>query len=538
MIKNKIIWFTLFYLFCGLYETTSAQDNNIISCKISYISKENIYVDKGKDSGLSIGDTLKVKREDKIIANLKILYVAEHSASCSVLFQNENLRIGDRAECLLKTELTKKSELTVEPTKRPAQEYSRKKESSKPFARVNGGLSLLWLRYKDQSGNNLNFDQPTIQFNLRAKELWGKKYYFIIKMRIRNDERTRSYSTGVKEKEWRNRIYSFYFSYEDEHAPINFRIGRILTPNLRGIGYLDGLYLQHNINQDLNWGVYAGLQSSWQFATSEDSLKKYGLFVSYKSGDFDSNRFTGTIAYNAVYHERTVSRENLYVQSSFNSNNRLSIYQSMEVDINSSWRKEKENQYISLTSFYLSARYKFSDVVRSGISYDNRKNFYRYETREIPEDFYDLAFRHGLSADLSLTFPQDYSTSIYIGAKKREGDSETTYVSRLSLKRRNFIYQFLDININLNRYINYYTKGWIPSITISKQIAGGTYLSLNGGFNTYKMQSDGQDRSHRWLRLNGNLQIFSKMYLSGFYSYEWGDDFKGYRMLAEIGYRL
>ena len=298
MIRNKTLLLTLFFLFCGIYETASAQDVHIISCKISYISKENIYVDKGKNSGLSIGDTLKVKREDKIIANLKILYVAEHSASCTVLFQNENLRIGDKADCLLKTGEKKKQELTVEPTKRPAQEYNRKKESSKPFARISGGLSLQWLRYKDQSGNNLNFDQPTVQFNLRAKELWGKKYNFVIKMRVRNDERTRSYSTSVKEKEWRNRIYSFYFSYEDEHSPINFRIGRILTPNLRGIGYLDGLHIQHNINQDLNWGVYAGLQSSWQFATSDDSLKKFGLFISYKSGNFDSNRFMSTIAYN------------------------------------------------------------------------------------------------------------------------------------------------------------------------------------------------------------------------------------------------
>ena len=60
------------------------------------------------------------------------------------------------------------------------------------------------------------------------------------------------------------------------------------------------------INKDLNWGVYAGLQSSWQFTSAEDSLKKYGLFVSYKSGDFKSNRFTSTIAYNAVYHGKFI----------------------------------------------------------------------------------------------------------------------------------------------------------------------------------------------------------------------------------------
>jgi hypothetical protein len=538
MIKKNIIIYILFYIFYSLSGTLFSQENQIVICKISYLSNENIYVDKGKKSGLAIDDTLTVIRDDEIIASLQILYVAEHSASCAVVTQKENLHIGDKVEFFLKSVKSKEADLLVVPDNQPTQDSYRKKLSTKPFARISGGLSLQWYHYDDQSGNELNFDQPTVQFDLKAKELWGKKYNIVIKMRLRKNQRTRNYSTGIKEEEWRNRIYSFYFSYEDRDSPINYRIGRILTPNLSGIGYLDGLQLQHNINKDFNWGVYAGLQSSWQFATAEDSLKKYGLFIHYKSGNFKSNRFAGTVAYNAVYHEQTVSRENIYFQSSFHSADNLSIYQSMEVDINTSWRREKEDQFISLTSFYLSARYKFSNTVRSGISYDNRKNYYRYATREIPEDFYDLAFRHGLSADLSLTLPKDYYTSVRLGVKKRENDSETTYIGRLSLRKKNIIYRYLTMNININGYINYYTKGWIPSLNLSKQFQSGHYLSLNGGLNKYEVKLDGQDRNRYWLRFNGRLQLFGRSYLSGFYSYEWGDDFNGYRMLAEIGYRF
>jgi len=538
MIKNKIIIYFLFYIFSGLGGTLFAQDDQLVTCKISYISKENIYLNKGKRSGLIVGDTLKVKRDGEIIARIHVQYVAEHSASCLVLNQKENLHIGDTVEFTLNGTKSAETVIAIAPISRSLQDSYKKKLSTKPFARISGGLSLQWFHYEDQSGNNLNFDQPTVRFDLRAKELWGKKYYFVIKMRVRKNQRTRNYRTGIEEEEWRNRIYSFYFSYEDIGSPINFRIGRILTPNLRGIGYLDGLQLLHNINKELNWGVYAGLQSSWQFATTEDSLRKYGLFISYKNGDYKSNRFAGTIAYNAIYHGQTVSRKNIYFQSSFNSKNDISIFQSMELDINSSWRKEKEGQQISLTSFYLSARYKFSNTVRTGISYDNRKNYYRYETREIPEDLYDLAFRHGLSADLSLTLPHDYYTSFRFSVKKRQDDSETTYIGRFSLRKKNIFFQYLTMNLNLNGYTNYYTKGWIPSLYLSKQISGGHYLSLNGGLNKYETKLDGQKRSRYWLRLNGRLQMFGRTYLSGFYSHEWGDDFKGYRVLAEIGYRF
>jgi hypothetical protein len=533
----KVFRQNVILIFLGIYGSLFAQDKEIITCKISYISEENVYVDKGKNSGLTVGDTIHVKRDGNVIARLKILYTAKHSASCEVLDLKKKIRVGDTSEYLKKSTDINPTMLAVVPDTDQIKD-NQKEYKTQPFARISGGLSLQWFHYEDQSGNHLNFDQPTLRFDLRAKELWGKKYYFYIKMRLRKNQRRGSLSTETSETEWRNRIYSFYFSYEDVESPVNFRIGRILTPNLRGIGYLDGGQIQHNITRDLSWGIYGGFQSSWQFETAEDSLQKYGVYVSYKNGDYSSNRFASTIAYNAIYHGQTVSRKNFYIQTSFNNNTNLYIFQSMEIDMNTSWRREKEDKYISLTSFYLSARYKFSKTIRTGLSYDNRKNFYRYETREIPEDLYDLAFRHGLSADLSLSLPQDYFTSIRLGIKKRQDDSETTYIGRFSLRKRNLFYKNWTMTLNLNGYINYYTKGWIPSIYISKRIPGGHYLSLNSGLNDYEVKFDGQSRSRYWVRLNGHIQLFGRSYLSGFYSNEWGDDFKGFRVLAEIGYRF
>ena len=43
---------------------------------------------------------------------------------------------------------------------------------------------------------------------------------------------------------------------------------------------------------------------------------------------------------------------------------------------------------------------------------------------------------------------------------------------------------------------------------------------------------------HYWLRFNGHLQMIGKTYLSGYYTYEWGDDLKGHKVLAEFGYRF
>ena len=215
MIKKNRIYLFLFCLFYSLSGSLFAQDNQTGTCKISYISKENVYVDKGKKSGLLLGDTLDVKRDGEIIANLHLQYVAENSASCLVLNQKQNLHIGDLVEFTVHGAKSAETVCAIAPISRSAQDSYNKEISTRPFARISGGLSLQWFHYEDQTGNNLNFDQPTVGFDLRAKELWGKKYNFVIKMRVRKNQRARNYSTGIEEEEWRNRIYSFYFSYED-----------------------------------------------------------------------------------------------------------------------------------------------------------------------------------------------------------------------------------------------------------------------------------------------------------------------------------
>jgi len=192
----------------------------------------------------------------------------------------------------------------------------------------------------------------------------------------------------------------------------------------------------------------------------------------------------------------------------------------------------------SLSSFYLAARYKFSDVVSSGLTYDNRKNYYTYETRDLPEELYDMAFRHGLQADVYLDFINNYHSNIRFGIKKREGDSETTYTGHLGLRKGDLIFKRLNLSLNLRGYSNYYSEGLIPTLSLAKYFIQGHYISLSGGQNRYQLKTMQDWRFHQWLRINGNLQLFGRIYLGVFYTYEWGDDSQGHKIIGELGYRF
>ena len=311
-----------------------------------------------------------------------------------------------------------------------------------------------------------------------------------------------------------------------------------MPTSLSGVGYLDGLFLKFNLSPQFYIGVYGGLKSSWEFAGAEDSRQKYGLVLGYRSDRAAESRIETSLAVNSEYNGKTISRENLYFQSSLIFKNKLFIYNSLDVDINRLWRKEKTGEDVSLSAFYLSARYRFSDVVRAGLSIDDRKNYYTYETMDISEDYYDMSARYGLSADLDLYFPKNYILSFQAGTRKRQNDTQTTYTGRASLRKSNLFIKRLSVGLNLSLYSNYYTEGWIPTVFITKNFASGHYLSITGGQNAYQMLILEQKRQNLWMRFSSQFSIWSGIYLSGYYNYNWGDDRQGYNFVIEIGYRF
>ena len=527
----------ILFLLVVLAGSLSAQDQEI-TCRINYLSKDNVYVDRGEENGLRVGDTLHVGTDGNLKAVLVILHTSGHSASCKILSQQSLLQVGDMA--VRAGSQKTGNEIIVAPlvTQEIRQQRGAVRKNIKSWARVSGALSLQWYHLEDLSGNQLDFDQPTIRFNLKALELWGKGYNLKIMTRLRKNIRARTFSTGSAQEEYRNRIYTFSFSYDDPNAAINFAVGRIHANQLSGVGYLDGLFLTYNYSPRLYFGVYGGLKSSWQFAGAEQSRQKYGVLFGYRSDRNAPSRLETSLALNTEYNGKTVSRENLYMQSSLILANRLFIFNSLDLDINRAWRKAKTGEDISLSAFYLSARYRFSDQVMAGLAFDDRKNYYTYETMEIPFEFYDMAARYGIRADLDLNFRNGYSASFQAGIRLQENNTEKTYNSRASFIKNNLFIKRLAAGARVSYYTNAYTEGWIPTLFISKSFSAGHYLSLNGGLNMYRLSMLDQQRQNYWMRLNSLFYLWSGLYLSGHYNYDWGDDREGYNFAAEIGYRF
>jgi hypothetical protein len=72
--------------------------------RVRYLSAETVYVSAGTAPGLAVGDKLEIVRSSEVIAEVEVIFVAEHSASCRVVTQQVELRKGDSARLIARAE--------------------------------------------------------------------------------------------------------------------------------------------------------------------------------------------------------------------------------------------------------------------------------------------------------------------------------------------------------------------------------------------------------------------------------------------------
>ena len=516
----------------------SAQDSTA-SFKVRYISSQHIFLGGGKAAGLNIGDHLKIVRDSVTLAKVEVVSISEKSASCRIFEKNADINIGDVAVVFAKKTMQALDMEIASMQRRNRYSESRKRKPKEtPFARTSGYISAQLYRFDDLTANNLNFSQPAFRVNFKARNIADKDITFRLRTRTRYNQRSRPIRPAVPQSEWRNRVYEVSLSYDAAHAPFNFKIGRITSNHLSGAGYFDGVQLQSNLSPSLRVGALVGTQPDWRTSNFQTHGRKYGAYFHYLNGDFRSNRFESVLAGVAEYDSSVVSREFVYLQNNFSRGTRLFLYQSAEIDINRDWRKEKAGQTVSLSNLFLSARYRVNRSISTGLTFDDRKNYWTYEIRSLADSLFDDALRLGLRGNLSVRLPDGLYFHTNLGIRKRQSDPKPAYSFSGGVRKTNFLMNRLFIGANIAAFSNQFTNGANTTFRIGKSFRNGHRLEAGYGNYTYQIAATNNTRSNHSLRFDSHLTLLNRLFFSAQYEYDWGSDVNGHRILAEAGIRF
>jgi hypothetical protein len=497
---------------------------------INYISADAVYVNVGSRVGLGEGSRIRVIRAGKEIAVLEVVHVSSHSASCRVVSQTEAPRVGD---AILFDAVRPVEKPPTEPPPQPAPAPARREEGRRRPDRVHGNVSLQNLWQKDLRESRLSSNQPGINVRLSVDDVFGTGGELRIRHRTRLYHRSRPLSTEANTDEWTHLLGEFgvYFDAGDRRDAVGF--GRVLNPYIRGLGYMDGGYASVAVGPHLTLGAAGGLDPDIEDSSLRTNRQKYGMFVAYERGTYATTRLATTFAFSGSYAEGTINREFGYVQNVLSFARRLSIYHSMEVDLNRGWRKSANGGTVSFSNTYLTANAQVTPWMSLDASYDARRNIRDIRTHASPDSLFDDAISSGYGAGVGFTFPHNVRLRARGGERRREHEDQTNRYGSVYLSAAQFPFRGHSVAASVSVSETPYITGYRPVFTYRLPVARRTRLSLGVGGYIYKQELE--TTTSTFYDAGVYQTIGSRYYLSGNVRRLTGDALDSVQMYTEAG---
>jgi hypothetical protein len=289
--------------------------------------------------------------------------------------------------------------------------------------------------------------------------------------------------------------------------------GRKINPKIANVGAIDGIQFQKEWN-NLFAGAVFGSRPDFSDYGFNPNLLEYGAYVG-QNLKLNNGTVQSSLAFFEQRNTGKVDRRFVYLQHTNSAIKNLMIFSSLEVDLYKI-ENEKPINTLSLTSLYLSMRYRFSRKVSLFGSYDNRKNVIYYETyRNYADEVLQQASRQGLRFRINYKPVNYLNISFNAGTRFRKEDPRRTdtYMGNASYTRVPFIRASFSLSANLIQ--SAYLDGQVYGARLSKYFLNDKLYSM---LNYRNVSFDYHNSSSRVKQHIGEIdlsyQLNKKIYLS------------------------
>ncbi len=501
--------------------------------KVTFVSVDHVYIDGGKIDGLGVGDKLKLTGQKNSKAALEIVYISEHSSSCIIIDGSQDFAVGTAVSRLKGGGAAKKGASLSSSSKNP----ETVPPSFGPPALVSGNVAIGFNQWFDNSAANLDFTQSNARLNLIVSNLFRGDITLAVRTRSRYDIRTKAYDGGAGRTNWENRLWELSLTYFSPKSMLSSSLGRILPRRLGSIGYLDGAMFDFRLNRAMALGLFGGQQPSWLYSSAEDEIIKIGFYGEYKTDVNAVNQVQQAIGFVREQHGASISRAFVASSGRVRFGRLWGFSHTVEMDINTGWRKERAGKTYAISNLYLHTDYQLNPKVRTSLNYDIRTSYLTYQYRSLPDSLFDDRTNHGLRVSVEYTPLKKIWLSGALGYRKPKQGTDPT----INYSTTGRISQLLNTPFSVSTFVSgfsgpfEYGTNYRIGLDVDIRFIG----AVSTGFSKYVYTVEGQspDRTSRSLEFTF-FKDFSKNYYFGstFHS-DSGDDIDGLRLQFELGYR-
>jgi hypothetical protein len=504
---------------------------------VTYRSDTSIYVSGGRAAGLAVGDRLALVSGAETVAELEVVFLAEHSASCKVIRETRPLKAGERLVRLgaprpAAAPASPQREIAVAPSDAPAPPYvgSARRDLGRT-TRVMGGASLGYGTFQDRSGSGRDIQEQSARADFAARDLGGMPLDARVRGSSRQIERA-----GLRSErnatDSRQRLYEASLSWAPPEGRFSAAAGRLGAYPFVSLGYLDGALAQARVTSAVRLGAYAGRTPDALDVGLPTGLK-YGAFVRFGG---QSAASPGEIVFSGgrEFAGSEVSREYVGQQAQLRSGD-LWLFERVEVDLNRGWRRDRAGTGAEISEAGAQLTWRASPQVDLSLSYDRSRNYWSALTRILTSEVFDRRLRQTVRAEARVSRAGGAGFWLGGSARSEEGIQDPSFAAYAGLRSP----RFLSLNVALEG--SYYetpaTRGLLASVRGGRGLRGGHRLDVSYTAQRYEAGGAGW-RMSQWLRGSGYAQLPGGVFSRADVEYALQDDLPGLRVLIEIGYRF
>lgn len=515
-------WLPLILILLSGFSVKGQTKTDVLEGTISYITSRNVYVKFENTEAITIGDTLYISDNGKLLPVMIVKELSSISCVCDPL-STSKLAVNDKISASPKN----KKNSAANDVESSAQEIpivsidtvtSQKAKTEEIKQRINGRVSVSsYSGFSSESdfSQRMRYSFSINALNIGKSKLSAESYISFVHKKGEWSEIQNDIFNGLK-------IYSLAANYAF-NSKNSLWLGRHINPRLSNVGAIDGLQYETKV-KSFTAGIFAGTRPDYLNYSFNSRLLQFGGYVSHDYSNPKGNMQT-TLAMAEQKNEGNTDRRFVYLQHSNSLLPKLYFFGSMEFDL---FNKEmnvqdsslSQNNKPNLSNLYISLRYKILKQLSVSFSYSARQNIIYYETyKNIIEQLLDESTLQGYMMQVSYRPFKNFSVGANAGYRFGKADSRATknlysYVTYSSIPGIK-----ASATISATLLETGYMNGNIYSLGLQRDLIPGK-LSGGAGYRyvKYRFVSAETELKQNMAELNLNWRLMKKLSLS--FNYE------------------
>jgi len=516
---------------------------------VKYVAEDAVYIDAGKNAGLSEGMGLTIKKSDAVIAELAVVSVSNTSAVCEIRNKTADIQRGDVA-LLQQSDADKMAQSqAMGPTRKypqvvafsqgdPLDEEERETIPKPPPTEINRGRGRIGLDYTFINNKGAS-TSTSMQLGgvVRADLSRIGGTYWNLNGYWRGRLNTFSSTTTPQPQsvyDLINRTYTIGFTYVNPKSRWTAGVGRLYLPWAPSLDTLDGGYLGMKLGAHTTLGVFGGTTPDPTSFDYNPDRRTAGTFVAIEAGSFDKVRFTSAEGIGVSALEWRADRQFVFSENGFFIKRFLSIYHSAQADIQ---RLPTGGKVEGLNRSFATLRLQ----PFSRFSIDVNHNYFRdvptFDPSLVGTGLLDKFLFQGISVGSRLELPWRISVYDNFGQSDRTGDPRKSINQLYGLTLGRLWKTGLRGDVRYSKFTSSFGQGDYRAASLSRSFRDAVRIEVNAGQQNF-LSAIGTPTNYRLLGSTIDMNLGGHYFVEGSMNLQRSSQQSFEQWLITTGYRF